>query len=153
MANMNLEEIAQVILTLGLYLFLGYIFVTYILFLMRQVAPKVMTGAMDGRGYISLFGGALVMLFLMAFGPYYMGQAMLHGWGEFKPIIVEVSDDIVGDFTTITTGGDVDYEIVVPEAQPVVPPVPIPVVPVEPTPTPFNYDTWTPDQPVPTPEY
>ena len=155
--DINLLDLAEILLTLGLYFFLGWVFIQYILFLMRMVAPKVMTGSMDIRGYISLFGGSLMVLFLMAFGPYYMGQAVLYGWNSFKPIIITISEDIISDFGSITDGGSatVNVEPVQPIEQPAVPPVPqptaVPVVPTVPTPTPFNMDTWTPDQPPPTP--
>lgn len=147
---MNIEQILELILTVGMYLFGGYVFVSYSMFIFREVAPKVMTGKSTLRDYISFFAGSLFILFLLAFGPYYLGQAIKYGWDGFKPVISEMSDDIVNDFRGLTSGQGIEIEptrpyfdieegaVVTREAYP--------------TPLPFDYENWTPDQPVPTPE-
>lgn len=155
---MDIERGVQILTNLALYGFGGYVFISFVIFVIREIAPKVMSGKMVIKEYISLLAGGLVVLFLLAFGPYYLGKALAHGWELFQPIIVTLSSDIVNDLRTISTGNDViitlpdDPELIPTPIMPQETPVQVlPTPTLAPTATVFDFNVWTPDQAAPTP--
>lgn len=158
---METERLGQLLLTIAMYAGAGYIFISFVMFVMRDVAPKLMSGQAAVKDVLPrLAVGSLIVLALLSFGPYYLGKAILYGWQQFRPLITEITEDISGDFYQITTGNTPPVVITVPEIPPtpIIAPEVVPTVPVvlptptlAPTATPFNIDTWTPDQPVPPP--
>lgn len=164
-------EIAQylgIAVNIGLYLLAIGLFVTIIYFVIKDVAPAIMRGTMSAKQFISLFAGGIVCLFLMSFAPYFAAKAIMFGWEKFQPVMTELTLTVLEDIQTLSTGNPVVVTvapvptIVLVTETPAPPtqvlPVPTVILPVVTetsvpgvTPTPFNFDEWSPDQPVPTP--
>jgi hypothetical protein len=163
----DIQNLFEIFLTLAMYCFGGYVFVQFVWFILREVAPKLTSGRMTVREYISLGAGFVVILILLSFGPYYLGQALLYGWSQFKPVISSITTDVVGDFSSIVAGDGTIKLYAEPDVQhpenPALMPTAIMPVATQPalmatptlaptaTATPFTYGEWTPEQPVPTP--
>lgn len=159
--EMNFNDFMNIVLNLALYGFALYVFWIFLRFMLIEIAPKIMTGKMTLRDFISFLVGAVIVLFMLATGPYLLGRAIQIGWERFRPIFAEISEDVITDFTVITNGDTVVIEPPNPTYAPtpiIVYDTPVPQVPTPtlaptamPTATPFDINQWTPDQPVPTP--
>lgn len=155
---MDIQNLLEIGINIVFYGLGAYVFVTFVLFVMRDLAPRLMTGKVNSKEFVSLIAGGLFVLFLLAFAPHYIGKAILYGWESFKPIVVEITSDIATDVMTITSGNEVVISLPETPAEMPTPIIqqetPVPQVPtptLAPTSTPFDLEGWTPDQPVPTP--
>lgn len=71
--EMDFNTFSNILLNLVLYGFAVYVFVLFVMFMMKEIAPKAMTGKMTLRDFISLGAGALIVLVMLATGPYLRG--------------------------------------------------------------------------------
>lgn len=150
---MDLLTMATIVITLLIMGGAIWLFVYYVKFVVQDIGPKIMTGRMTPKEYFSLAAGFMIMLVMLAFGPYYMAQAIKMGWDSVKPLTIQISEEAINDFVTIINGGRLvpNYDNG-PEFPVNSGPVPTAIPPMTaPTATPFTYDNWSPDQPVPTP--
>jgi len=51
---MNIQNLFEIFLTLAMYCFGGYVFVQFVWFILREVAPKLTSGRMTVREDISI---------------------------------------------------------------------------------------------------
>lgn len=205
---MNLTSWFLVIISIALYGFGGYIYLQYLLFIWRTMAPKLTNGKLSLQEILSMAAGIAVLGMMLVFGPLYIAKGIQQGWNYFMPVMVEISNGIVSDVQGMLDGtgpvikvqdnSGVNVTVQAPvlsgpsgninplNGQPMNDPnidpltgqayndpnaggggggiVPTPIMPemrqptlvptptLAPTATPFDPNTWTPSDPVPTPQ-
>jgi hypothetical protein len=160
---MDITDLVFKFLNLLLYGFSIAVFVFVIKFILEKIAPIILTGKANLRFYISLGVGGFIVLTLLAFTPYYVAKALLYGWQQFMPVMVEGMNLIIEDMNNVMSGNmpvyipQTNYTVTTPVTPP---PVPTPgphmgganldhsAYEVQPQ---FDPNTWDPSMPVPTP--
>ncbi|PID85725.1 MAG: hypothetical protein CSB13_06625 [Chloroflexi bacterium] len=140
-----------VAINIGLFISVLGMFVGFLWFVYKRMAPTLVSGKVDVKYILSLIAGIAFVLLMIMFFPKMIAEAVQFGFESYMPVMMETAQMVVDAATEIMDGSSPNF--VAPQS-------------FDPTPTPAPLgnlhefgglgndaiQNWTPDMPAPTPE-
>lgn len=132
----ELKETSFILLNLVLYAGALISFGMFLLFMYKNIAPKLLSGTVNVKYVASIIVGLLLMLAMITYIPYQIAVAVQDGFMRYMPVMMETAQMVIDGTNAIYTGGSLPVYV---ESQPsneqtTIPPIIQPTQPSVPVP-------------------
>lgn len=107
----DLKETSFILLNLVLYAGALISFGMFLLFMYKNIAPKLLSGTVNVKYVASIIVGLLLMLAMITYVPYQIAVAVQDGFTRYMPVMMDTAQMVIDGTNAIYTGGQLPVYI------------------------------------------